>query len=729
MSFTTVPLKKWLTLITALILFSALLASLFMTSDALQSSARFEHLYTLLLVINIAVLFALLALISFNLRELIQQVRGRKIGARLTVRLVSLLIILSTTPVIIVYAFSLQFLHQRLDSWFDVNIDQALTDALDLSREAFDSRLREALKQTEAIAEDIILEDSAVITLQLNELRQRSNAFELTLLTPRGKIVASSSIDTNYLLPLRLEDNVLMQLKRNTSYVSLKPLFEQGLHVQVVVKLTRGRQDYLLQALFPVAGRFQELAHSIETAYDDYKERMYLHNPLKLSFTLVLSLVLLLSIFGAMWMAFFAARRIVAPLNNLAEGTKAVASGDYDTQLPVTYLDELGFLVQSFNTMTRKIAQARAEVEHSQHKAESQRAYLQAILERLSSGVISLDQRQCLRMANVAAEHILEIPLNAFLGQCLVQLQTEHPALTAFYQAFSPHLNQETQDWREEITLFGTGGRKILLCRGTQLESVYDLEQQGYIIVFDDVTTLIQAQRDAAWSEVARRLAHEIKNPLTPIQLSAERLRQKYLDDLPPDKVSTLDRMTRTIIHQVEAMKEMVNAFSDYAKTPTIHWQIIDLNKLIKEVTDLYQNNQPPIHLFLQTLPPIEADSGRLRQILHNLLKNAQEASPLNGQITVTTHHLTNLNCNCVELHIQDQGSGVPTELLDKIFEPYVTTKTKGTGLGLAIVRKIIEEQGGMVWIENNAGACVKVRLPVNPISSSKTEQKIESVF
>jgi len=206
-------------------------------------------------------------------------------------------------------------------------------------------------------------------------------------------------------------------------------------------------------------------------------------------------------------------------------------------------------------------------------------------------------------------------------------------------------------------------------------------------------------------------------------------LRQKYLDDLPADKVSTLDRMTRTIIHQVEAMKEMVNAFSNYAKTPTLHWQTLDLNKLVKEVADLYQNDQLPIQLFLQEIPPIEADSGRLRQVLHNLFKNAQEASPPLGKITVTTHHLTNSSCNCVELHIQDQGSGVPTELLDNIFEPYVTTKTKGTGLGLAIVRKIIEEQGGMVWIENNTGACVKVRLPVNPLSSSKTEQKTEPVF
>ena len=728
MSFTTATLKKWLTLITALVLFSALLASLLMTSDALQSSARFEHLYTLLLVINITALFALFTLISLNFRELVQRVRGRKIGARLTVRLVSLLIILSTTPVIIVYVFSLQFLNQRLDSWFDVNIDQALTDALDLSREAFDSRLREALKQTEALAREMTLEDDNLITLQLNELRYRSGAFELTLLTSRGKIIASSSVDTEHLLPLRLEDNVLMQFRRNTSYVSLKPVFEQGLHVQVVVKLTRNRQDYLLQALFPVASRSQELANSIETAYNEYKERAYLHKPLKLSFTLVLSLVLLLSIFGAMWMAFFAARRLVAPLNDLAEGTRAVASGDYDKQLPITYFDELGFLVQSFNTMTRKIAQARAEVEQSQQIAESQRAYFQAVLERLSSGVISLDQQHCLRTANLAAEQILEIPLTEFLGQCLFQHQNDYPALKALYQAFSAHLNQEAQDWREEITLFGTAGRKMLLCRGKQLQPIHEIQQQGYIIVFDDVTTLIQAQRDAAWSEVARRLAHEIKNPLTPIQLSAERLRQKYLDDLPPDKVSTLDRMTRTIIHQVEAMKEMVNAFSNYAKTPTMHWQPIDLNKLIKEIVDLYQDHQASIQLSLQELPLIEADTGRLRQILHNLLKNAQEASPPMGEIMITTHYLTNLSCNCVELHIQDQGSGVPTELFDKIFEPYVTTKTKGTGLGLAIVRKIVEEHGGIVWIENNTGACIKIRLPVNPIPSSKKEQKMESV-
>lgn len=706
--------KRWLIIISAFIFFSVLLISLSITSDALHNSTQAEHLYTLLLIINIIALLALLTLISLNLRELVQRVRGRKIGARLTVRLVSLLIVLSIAPVIIVYIFSLQFLHQRLNNWFDVDIDQALTDALDLSRIAFDSRLREALKRTETMANEIIIEDSSLVTLQLNELCHRSGAFELTLLTSHGKIIASSSVDTKRLLPLRLEENILIQLKHNMTYVNLKPVFEYGVHVQAVVKLSH-YQGYLLQALFPITNRFNELANSIETTYNAYKERVYLRKPLTLSFTLVLSLVFLLSIFGTIWMAFFTVRRVVAPLNNLAEGTKAVASGDYATQLPITHLDELGFLVQSFNTMTRKIAQARDEVEQSQRQAESERAYFQAVLERLSSGVIVLDPEQRLRVANVAAAQILETPLTLFLGQSLFQQPVHYPTLHTLYQTFSAHLNEQTQDWREEVALFGTGGRKILLCRGTQLQPVYGAEQRGYIIVFDDITTLIQAQRDAAWSEVARRLAHEIKNPLTPIQLSAERLRQKYLNTLPADKVATLDRMTQTIIHQVEALKEMVNAFSHYAKTPSMQRQTVNLNTLIKEVVDLYQVDQPTIQLKLQALPSIVADNGRLRQILHNLLKNAQEANPPTGKIMIATYDLTHSEANCVELHIQDQGAGISTEMLDKIFEPYITTKTKGTGLGLAIVRKMVEEHGGIVWIENHTGACVKVRLPIHP--------------
>jgi PAS domain S-box-containing protein len=699
----------------AILLFIALLVSFLIIVGALQNSARFEHFYSILLLINAMALLALLALIFLNLQQLISQVHKKRIGARLTVRLVSLLVLLSTVPVIIVYYFSLEFLHQRLDKWFDPNMKLALTDALNLSQAALDARMREALKRTTRVAEEIARLDDEMITMQFNELGNNSDADELTLLTANGHIIASVSADIEYLLPNRPNEGVLLQLKQSDNYISLENIADRGLHIRVVIKLTQNKPVRLLQALFPIDARIRELAENVEVAFANYKERAYLQQPLKLSFTVVLSLILLLCIFSAVLMAFFTARRFIAPLSHLVEGTIAVANGNYEKKLPVIHSDELGFLVQSFNQMTDKIAQARDEVKQSQQLAESQRAYFEAVLERLSSGVISLDHQYCLRTANPAAEKILGLPFSQLLGQSVTQLQNGFPTLQPLCSAILPYLINEVQDWREEMTLFGAEGRKILVCRGTPLQQSHTQKQQeGYVIVFEDVTTLVQAQRDAAWSEVARRLAHEIKNPLTPIQLSAERLRYKYLRQLPAKDAETLNRMTHTIIQQVDAMKGMVNAFSDYAKTPSIDRQPLNFNQLIKEVLELYHHTPVLINTKLDdSLPVIKADSGCLRQVLHNLIKNALEAKSTDNCITVTTRYLTESCFKCVELRLSDKGPGIPEPLFDKIFEPYVTTKTKGTGLGLAIVKKMIDEHNGAVWIEQIEGTCIVIRLPV----------------
>ena len=697
----------------AVVFFLALPVSLLMIASALQNSERFEHFYSSLLLINAVALLALLALIVLNLQQLLSQLHQKRIGARLTIRLVSLLAVLSTVPVMVVYFFSLEFLHQRLENCLNPNIELVLTDALDLSRAALEARMREALRQTTSVVEKVALLSDDEISLQLNELRKFSGADELTLLTANGRIIASNSANIDYLLPSRPNQGVLLQLKQSERYVSLESIADRGLHIRVVIKLIQNQPVRLLQTLFPIPVRVRELAESVENAFVNYREKAYLHKPLKLSFTVVLSLVLLLCIFSAVWMAFFAARRFIAPISHLVEGTVAVANGNYEKKLPVEHLDELGFLVQSFNQMNDKIAQARDEVKRSQQLADNQRSYLEAVLERLSSGVISLDYKHCLRTANPAAEKILNLPLSQLLGQSLMQLQKNNATLQPLCHAIQPHLFNHVQNWREEMTLFGTGGRKILVCHGTKLQASHS-PKQGYVIVFEDVTTLIQAQRNAAWSEVARRLAHEIKNPLTPIQLSAERLRHKYLHQFSEKDAEILDRMTHTIIQQVGAMKKMVNAFSDYARTPSTHKQALNLNQLIKEVLDLYCHTAVPINTKLdETIPVIKADGGLLRQVLHNLIKNALEVKSTHNCITVTTGYLTDSCFKCVELRLSDQGPGIPKHLLDKIFEPYVTTKTKGTVLGLAIVKKIIEEHNGAVWIEQTRGTCIVIRLPI----------------
>jgi nitrogen fixation/metabolism regulation signal transduction histidine kinase len=709
MSITSSKLKKWLNISLLVASLIILLASLWIITEALHNSERFEHLYSILLLINIMALLALLALIGLNLHNLVNQVHQKRAGARLTLRLVSSLIILSTIPVIIVYYFSLLFLHNNLDNLSDIHINKALNHALDLSQADLDARMRESFKKTLSITEKIELEDDVMISLQLNQLRKDSGASELILLAPNGRIIASNSVYIEQLLPHRPSESVLLQLKQSDSYISIKPIENNGLHIRVIIKFFHNHQQRLLHALFPIPTRISELTQSVEEAINGFREKAYLEKPVKISLTLVLSLVVLLSILSAVWMAFFVARHFVHPLSQLLEGTKAVANGNYEKQLPSNPLYDLDVVVQSFNDMTRKISQARNEVKHSKQLADEQRAYLETVLERLSSGVISLDNKQQLHTANLAAAKILGLSLNNLSNKSITNLKSEYPSLRELCNIIEPHLLHNDNDWSEEINLFGGNGRQVLKCSGTMLQ----LKSEGYVIVFDDITTMVQAQKTAAWSEVARRLAHEIKNPLTPIQLSAERLRQKYLHKLPAKDAGTLDRMTNTIIQQVDTMKDMVNAFSDYARTPRMNKTALNLNQLIQEVLELYHHSNIKIKtVFDDNLPKFNADRGRLRQVLHNLIKNGLEAKPINNKITISTFYQTNNGYKCIEIRIQDQGPGIAKELIDKIFEPYITTKQKGTGLGLAIVKKIIEEHNGTVWIENTSGACVVIRLP-----------------
>lgn len=725
-------------------LLALLLGSLYLMSNVTQSSEQFSRLYLPLLALNSAALVALSALIVVNLARLVRQYRQGVIGSRLTLRMMILFVTLAVAPVSVVFYFSLSFLHRSIDSWFDVRIERALDDAMELSRVSLDARLSELLNQTARLAAELEgTPDGAALSV-LNDLRARSNAGELTLFTKKGRIIASSSIEFSSIVPDTPSEAILLQLDKGQNYVGLDPIRDAGLYVRVVVSAppaAAGEERRALQALFPVAVRQSELASSVQAQFTQYKRLAYLRQPLKYTFTVTLSLVLALSLLSAVWAAFFSTRRLVAPIRDLAEGTRAVAAGDYTLRLPLQSKDELGFLVVSFNDMTQKIARARDALNLSQQHAEGQRAYLQALLQHLSSGVLTLDHRQRLRTANAAAGELLGATLDDKVGAPLSEIAQRHPHLNAFIETLHRHLATPALEWREEVILEGPGARKILLCRGTSLPAT---ESEGdYLIVFDDVTALIQAQRDAAWGEVARRLAHEFKNPLTPIQLSAERLRHKYLKTLDAKDGELLDRLTHTIVQQVEVMKDMVNAFADYARNPPLQTRPLDLNRLINEVLDLYRGQASgdaqgrvrakgsasvaggtTRHPWLgataqfQTrleagLPPVEADAGRLRQLLHNLIKNALEATPdSRARITLSTHSLPGF----VELSVRDHGPGIPREIMAQLFEPYVTTKPKGTGLGLAIVKKIVEEHGGSLSAENpqDGGARIVLRLPVS---------------
>jgi PAS domain S-box-containing protein len=427
----------------------------------------------------------------------------------------------------------------------------------------------------------------------------------------------------------------------------------------------------------------------------------------------------LIAILASVYGAFFSARRLIEPMQQLMQATRAVARGDFETKLPRPTSDEIGFLINSFNEMTQRLAVSRQETRESQHEVERERHKLEVILARLSTGVLSLESDLRIRTANHAASAILGVDLETQVGTSLATLARDRPLLSQLLAVCTQHIERGHREWREQIMLRGEVGRRVLMCACSELPSE-DGQPHGYVIVFDEITTLVQAQRDAAWGEVARRLAHEIKNPLTPIQLSAERLRHRYLGGESRD-VGLLDRATHTIIQQVEAMKDMVNAFSQYARAPDVELTRFDLNELITEVTELYRHQEKPVKIVLALdtqVPLVEADVGRIRQVLHNLIRNALEAmeEQTNAEIDISTRLVTGTGASAVAIEVADNGPGFAESVMEQAFDPYVTSKAKGTGLGLAIVKKLVEEHGGQVRAANmeQGGARISILLPIS---------------
>ncbi len=702
--------------LSVVVLLTLLLTSLHLMSSAVQNSAELSRYFVPLLVVSIAGMFILLGLIIYNSIRLIRQYARQRPGSRLILRMVVLFSVISLAPVGVVYYYSFGFLQAGIDSWFDVDIDRAMEDARELGQSALGLNQRLLLKYTEQLLSSIDDQSESALSLAIAELRQQSGAVELVLTDPGGQIIAYANVDPTVLAPGVPDSEIRQQLRAGNDYVGLEH-GKDDLMIRVAVRDPLSR-PFILQGLYPTSTRISGLSEKLELAYNRYKELGYLRQSLKWNFSLTLSLVLLFGVLSAIWAAFFTARRMVAPIANIAEGTRAVAEGDYDRQLPVPRrADELAFLVASFNAMTRRIAQARDQADRSQREVEGQRAYLETVLGSLSSGVMTFDATRNLQTANPAAGKILGSDLGSLIGAQLQELALGSPVLRQFVEILQTPLLNPNEEWKGEVTLFGGEGRKVLICRSTPFAQPNG--RNGHIILFDDVTALIRAQRDAAWGEVARRLAHEIKNPLTPIQLSAERLRHKYLHTMPEQDARVLDRATHTIVQQVEAMKEMVNDFSEYARPPQMQAKPLQADGLISEVVDLYRGIDKEICLDVSLqagTSQIEADSLRLRQVVHNLVKNAQEAVAAqdNGCVSVSTQIIERADHAFFEMRVQDNGPGFSEEMLQHLFEPYVTSKPKGTGLGLAIVKKIVEEHGGIIWAENcSDGACLTLQLPM----------------
>ena len=702
-----------------------LAAILFMAQTA-QNSEQFSRLHPWILGINIAGLVVLVGLLATKLTQLIRDWRGHVIGSRLKARMVWIFGVLATLPILLVYFFAVQFLSKGIDSWFNVEIRQSLDDALVLSRSALEVRMREHLAATEAIAEEIGIAGATMPGL-LETMRRQVGAVELTIATEGGRIISVSKGLSSDIVPEDVPGEVLLQVRQGQPFVSLEPQQNGGYLIRTAVPIGEspalGGERLLLQSMYPVAERLGALADTVQAAYKQFGEKDYLRRPLKASFILTLTVVLLLSLLAAWYGAIFTAQRLVQPIQDLVQGTRAVAQGDLDTKLPLTSHDEMGFLVHSFNDMTKRLRHAREDQRRAQQAAETERAKLAVILARLSTGVISLEPDWRVRTANRAAAMILGEDIESRVGAQFGATGAEPPSLARqFAEACQQRFATGAVEWREQFTFQTGGGRRILMCACTPLPVEGDTPG-GYVLVFDDITVMLQAQREAAWGEVARRLAHEIKNPLTPIRLSAERLRHKLLPGMTdPKDVQMLERATETIVQQVEAMKEMVNAFSEYARAPRLEMATVDLNKMVSEVSDLYraQGAIRGVRLKVELDPGIDtvvADPGRLRQLLNNLLTNAVEAleGQSDGAIAVSTRRVVRGESEVARVTVEDNGPGFQRELIGQVFDPYVTTKAKGTGLGLAIVRKIVEEHGGHIEADNRAagGAQVRIDLPL----------------
>ncbi|MGE5489811.1 MAG: ATP-binding protein [Actinomycetota bacterium] len=688
----------------------AIIWFLLLLSTAANATLFTSH-YSLLVFLNVLLAAAMVSLVGWQLRSLWRDYRAQVFGARLKLRLMMMFGVVAVLPGALVYGVSVQFVTRSIESWFDVRVEKALESGLALGRTALDSMLAELADKGRGMAVELSDLPEPGRRSALLRLREQSGVDSAALFSVGGQLLASASDDYAGVLPSLPTSSQLKQARNSRAVTSIDG--EGGkLMLRVLVPVAAHGvfdEPRILQLIYGVPPALAQNTEAVETVHRDYQELQLARQGITRIYALTLTLTVLLALFAAFALAFVLARRLSAPLSILAEGTQAVAQGDFSPRQAVYSRDELGMLTQSFSQMTRQLDDARRETERHRAELEAARGYLESILANLSTGVLVFDRRYALRTVNEGALTILGDDFEGLLGVPVDQW----PRQTALGSFIREHFDGvEEAEWQDQLELERANGMpQVLLLRGSRLP---EASNGGQVVVFDDVTRLIAAQRSAAWGEVARRLAHEIKNPLTPIQLSAERLQLKLADKLGNGDAEMLQRGTQTIINQVQAMKRMVNDFRDYARLPAPALAPLDLNGLIGEVLGLYETSKVNLRVRLDpSIPPVLGDATQIRQIIHNLLRNAEDA--LEGRDEGCIEVMTEVSGRCARLVVADNGPGFPAEMLPKVFEPYVTTKAKGTGLGLPIVKKIIDEHQGHIEISNatEGGARIDIRLPL----------------
>ncbi len=718
---------------------------LFLLASASSNTPLFERAYPVLLGLNASIALAMLGFVTVLVTRLVRRYRAGVFGARMMLRFALSFALMGVIPGAVIYLVSVQFLSRSIESWFDVRVDKALESGLNLGHTVLDAMLVDLHGKARNIASSLADVAPATRPNELNRLRDQNGVQDALLVYSSGRVLASASANSlEPLVPNLLPANVLRQIKQAGEYTALETASPEGertrsgLTLRVVVPVPSNdlaafqNETLYLQLLQPVPEAVARNAEEVQNGVRDYQELSLSRSALRRMYTITLTLSLLLAVFAALASAFLLATWLTAPLLLLAEGTKAVAGGDFRPMPGIETHDELGTLTQSFNEMTRQLGDAQMSVERNRTQLENAKTYLESILANLSTGVLVFDDQFRVVTANSGADRILAIDLAEVLGHRLGDDADLVPLGAAIERAFAEQTAGGT-DWQLQIELArgasaaDRGADRVpltLLARGSRCP-VGDV--QGYLVVFDDITELISAQRSIAWGEVARRLAHEIKNPLTPIQLSAERLAMKLQGKIEPAYYEIVERGVTMIVNQVSAMKRMVDDFRDYGKAASSDVVPIDLNGLIREVLALYgvgagQDGAAGIVLNLANdLPLVMGDTTRLRQVIHNLVQNAQDATQDRdgAHVEIVTERVESRISAAarsgaeamVRMTVSDNGSGFPARILASAFEPYVTTKSRGTGLGLAVVKKIADEHDARIELRNRdeGGACVSL--------------------
>ena len=722
------------------------LALLYLLMQATNNRDLYEQNYATLFTVNVAVAALLLLGICWVAYRLVIRFRQGRFGSRLLVKLAAIFVLVGFAPGILIYVVSYQFVSRSIESWFDVKVEGALEAGLGLGRVALDTLSVELATKTRNASAALSEVPDATLGLQLEHTLDALGAADIEVWSGNGALIASAGQTLAQLHPDKPTSSQFRSARTERWLSWIDGLEDAGAdapstaRIRVLVPLANASLNLTPESRFLLVSKTLPRnlvlnALAVTSANREYQERSLARVGLKRMYIGTLTLSLFLAVFGAVLLAVVLGNQIARPLLVLAEGVSQVAAGDLTPKMSLPGKDELGGLTRAFATMTAQLADARKSVERSMAQVDAARANLQTILDNLTAGVIVLGPQGDIRSSNPGAARILQTPLGDHVGQLLESVDGLHEFGAGVQQQFAEfHAGRSEQGpdhWQKSFELGANTPSMAapfdkaltLVARGAELPG------NARLLVFDDISEIVSAQRAQAWGEVARRLAHEIKNPLTPIQLSAERLEMKLDGKLAPADQAVLTKSVKTIVDQVDAMKRLVNEFRDYARLPAAVLKSVDLNALIQDVLQLYEADAAPgavrLELALDSAcPAVRGDPQQLRQVIHNLLQNAQDASEsrvaeTQGTASIIIRTQWQAEKGRVRLSVLDEGGGFADAILKRAFEPYVTTKAKGTGLGLAVVKKIADEHGSRVDIGNRmvngavVGAQVSLSLPV----------------